>query len=217
MGVMTAASSDARPSVGLERGTIAPAIVVLALAVVMSVILPKLDSETTYRNQIQEGDIAEVADGITLVPAPGWDLASGALVGKTRSAIDGTATSEFVYGSVTFFVRAAPFAGTPSALLTRINTIDAHLHHARGRDAGTTDRYSVRTRQGDVGVAENFVGVARQGSVVAFVLDVPGRPSASQRGPAHEGLEIVAAGPTDELARQRDDITSMIRSIRRAP
>jgi hypothetical protein len=183
---------------------------VLGLAVVMSVVVPSIDSETAYRDQVHEGDVAEIADGITLVPASGWDLASGALVGETRSSVGSTATTELVDGSVRLSVQAAPFDGTPSALLARINKINADLHHARGRAAGTTGRYAVRTRQGVVGVAEDFVGVARQGSIVAFVFRSRGRPVGSQ------GVEIVAAGPTGAISRRRDDIVAMIRSIRTA-
>jgi hypothetical protein len=210
--------TDERRALPIDPRTIAPAVLVFALAVVMSIVLPNLDSRATYRHQIHNGDIVEVAGGMTLVPAPGWDLASGALVGKTRSAIGSSGSSELVHGSVTFFVQVAPFVGTPSALLTRIDKLNNDLHRSRGRDAGTTDRYEVKTKQGAVGVAENFVGVARQGSVVAFVLDVHGQPSGSQQGSAtiHEGVEIVAAGPMEQISRFRDDIVAMITSIRTA-
>ena len=209
--------SDERRFLGIERRTIVPAIVVLGLAAVMSLVLPSLDSEASYRDQVHEGDVAELADGITLVPASGWDLASGALVGKARSPVGSTATTELANGSVTLFVRAAPFDGTPSALLTRIDRINGDLHHARGRAAGTTGRYTVRTRQGVDGVAENFVGVARQGSVVAFVFRLrrpAGLPGASG---GREGVEVVAAGPTEAISRRRGAIVAMIRSIRTAP
>jgi hypothetical protein len=198
---------------GIDRRTVGPALLVLGLALVMSVGLPSIDGETKYRDQVHKGDIAELVEGITLVPAPGWDLASGALVGKARSPIGSTASTELVRGSVTFFVQAAPFAGTPSSLLARINKINADLHRARGRAAGTTGQYAVRTRQGVVGAAEDFVGVARQGSVVAFVFRSR-RQSFGSRG---EGVEIVAAGPIGEISTRRDDIVAMIRSIRAAP
>jgi len=197
---------------GIDRRTVGPALVVLGLALVMSFVLPSINSGTAYRDQVHTGDIAEIADGISLVPASGWDLASGALVGETRSPLGTTATTELVDGSVTFYVQAAPFDGTPSALLARINKINADLRHARERAAGTTDRYAVTTRQGVVGVAEDFVGVARQGSVVAFVFESREQSISSQG----EGVEIVAAGPIEAITRRRDDIVAMIRSIRTA-
>jgi hypothetical protein len=113
---------------------------------------------------------------------------------------------------VTLFVQGAPFAGTPSALLTRIIRVNDDLHNARGRAAGMTGRYSVKTRQGVVGVAKDFAGVARQGSVVAFVF----RPRERSAGSQGEGVEIVAAGPIGAISRRRHDIVAMIRSIRTA-
>lgn len=188
-----------------------PALLVLALAAVMSVGLPKIDSDTAYTDQIHTGDIAEVADGITLVPASGWALTDGVLVGAARSTVGSTATTELVHGSVTFFVHAAPFAGTPSALLAQINKLDFDLHGSRSRAAGTTKRYSVTTAQGVAGEAEDFVGLAREGTVLAFVFTTRGSV-ASQ----HVGVEVVAAGPIGEMSRQRDDVVAMIRSLRTA-
>jgi hypothetical protein len=210
MAAIAHARSGDNRILGLDRRTIAPSLLVLALAIVASFVLPSLDSSAPYRHPIRSGDIAALATGITLVPTPGWDLASGALVGKTRSAIGSTASTELVDGSSEVSVQAAPFKGTPSQLLTRINKINADLNHARGRDTAMTKRYLVRTRQGAVGVAENFVGVARQGSVIAFVFDMRGQ----QGGTFREGVEVIAAGPIEAVSRLRDDIVSMIESIR---
>ncbi len=146
------------------------------------------------------------AGRITLVPAAGWDLATGALVGHARSPVGDTATTELVDGSVDFEVQAAPFAGTPSALLRRVKQISAELNHARGSGAATRS-YIVRTRQGAVGVGQDFVGVSRQGSVVAFVFRLRGQTTG-------EGVEIVASGPKGAISRGRDDIVAMIRSVR---
>jgi hypothetical protein len=211
MALTARAHSEERRLFGIDLGTVVPAVLVLALAAVMSIVLPSLDSSTAYRDQIHTGDTVQLAAGITLVPASGWDLASGALVGKARSAVGSTGSTELVHGSVEFSVQVAPFAGSPSRLLSRINKISHDLHRARGRAAGMTDRYAVRTRQGEVGVAENFTGVAREGSVVAFVFAARGQAS------PREGVEIVAAGPTDAMSRLRDDIVDMIESIRSTP
>ena len=202
--------SDERRFLGIDLRTLGPALLVIALAVVMSLVLPSIDSETSYRDQVHKGDVAEIAAGITLTPASGWDVETGALVGEARSPVGSTASTELALGNVTLFVQAAPFDGTPSALLSRILEINGDLHRARGRAAGMTGRYDVRTRQGAVGVAKDFVGVARQGSVVAFVFRSRGPANRTQR----EGVEIVAAGPTGAISRRRDAIVAMIRSIR---
>jgi len=214
MGVSTTVQADGRGSSGIDRRTIKPALLVLGLALLMSVVLPRIDSATSYRDGVRKGDVAELADGITLVPAPGWDLARGALVGRVRSAVGSTATTELVDGSVDLSVQVAPFDGTPAALLSRVDQINAELSDARGRAAAMTRRYAVTTRQGAVGVAEDFVGLTRQGSIVAFVF----RPAPSaQAQPTREGVEIIVSGPKGSISRRRADIVAMIRSIRNAP
>jgi hypothetical protein len=218
MATRVTAAGDERRLLGLDLKTVGPALLVLALAAVMSVVLPSIDSNTSYSDEVHQGDVVRLAAGITLIPAASWDVASGSIVGDTRSPIGSTASTELVQGSLRFYVQAAPFEGTPSSLLTRINKIDADLHHARSRAAETTARYAVTTRQGVVGVAEDFVGVARQGSVVAFIFKSLAQSAPSQgRQPTREGVEVVVSGPPDALSRNRDDIVAMIRSIRVAP
>jgi hypothetical protein len=214
MTATTTATSDARRSAGIDRRTVGPALLVLALAVLMSVVLPSIESATPYRDQVDKGDVAEIADGLTLVPASGWALATGALVGHTRSLVGTTATTEVVDGSVELQVQTAPFEGTPSALLTRVKRIDADLERLQGRAAATTRRYAVRTRQGAIGIAEDFVGVHKQGTIVAFVFRSRGQSTGSQGQASREGVVVVAAGPNGPISRRRDDIVAMIRSIR---
>jgi hypothetical protein len=214
MSATTTRTSHAERVAGIDRRTVGPALLVLALALLMSVVLPSIDSDTPYRDAIRKGDVAAIADGITLVPAPGWHLASGALAGRTRSPVGSTGTTELVDGGVDFDVQAAPFAGTASALLSRVNEINADLAHARGRTAATSDRYAVTTRQGVAGVAEDFVGVERQGTIATFVFP-PRSGSAGQS--SREGVEIIVSGPRGAISRRRDAVVAMIRSLRMAP
>jgi hypothetical protein len=207
---------DHRRVVGIDRWTIGPALLVLALAVLSSVVLPWVNSDTEYSDAVEQGDVVQLADGITLVPTPGWNLASGALAGETRSVVGSTGSTELVRGNARFYVHAAPFDGTASALLTRINEINADVSRAQGRTAQMTGRYAVTTGQGVAGVAEDFVSVARRGSVVAFVFESQAQSASSDGQTTGEGVEIVVSGPGDALSRRRDDIVSMIRSIRAA-
>ena len=197
---------DTRRFAGIDARTVKPALLVLALAVLMSVVLPSIDSETSYRDEVHTGDTVQIADGVTLVPTPGWELTTGALVGRTRSTVGSTATTELADGSVNLSVQAAPFDGTPSALLERTGEISSDLDRTRA----ATRRYPVTTRQGVAGVAENFVGANRQGSVVAFVFRSRGQST-------REGVEVVVSGPKDAMSRRRDDIVAMIRSLRTSP
>jgi hypothetical protein len=210
---VTAAPRDERRLLGLDLRTVGPTLVVLALAGVMSLLLPSIDSTTSYSHEVRRGDVVGLADGITMAPTPGWDVASGSLLGHTRSAIGSTASTEIVRGSLRFDVQVAPFAGTPSSLLTRINKINSDLDNARGRAAQMTPRYAVKTKQGIVGVAQDFVGLTRNGSIVAFIFEP--RIQAGQQGSQRirEGVEVVVSGLPDALSRNRDAIVRMIRSI----
>jgi hypothetical protein len=192
---------------------VGPALLVLALALLMSVVLPSIDNHTSYRDQVHTGDVAQIADGVTLVPTPGWDLASGALAGRTRTPVESTAQTELVHGSVKLSVQAAPFNGTPSALLRRLNKIGTDLYRARA----ATRSYPVTTRQGAVGVGEDFVGGSRQGSVVAFVFKPHTQSSQSRAQSTREGVAVIVSGPKGPISRRRGDIVAMIRSIRTAP
>jgi hypothetical protein len=215
MATQVTAAHDERRLLGLDLQTVGPALLVLVLAGLMSVALPSIDSKTSYSDETHPGDVVRLAAGITLVPAASWDVATGSIVGRTRSAIGSTAATELVRGSLRFSVQVAPFEGTPSSLLTRIDEIDAKFHRARGRAADTSARYAVTTRQGVVGVAEDFVGVARDGSVVAFIFEPVAASAPSQpRQRIREGVEVVVSGPPDEMSRSRTDIVRMIRSIR---
>jgi hypothetical protein len=210
-GEVTAQSATGERIAGIDRRTVGPALLVLALAVAMGVILPSIDSETSYRDEVHRGEVVQIADGITLVPTPGWELAGGALAGETRSPIGTTASTELIRSSVKFSVQAAPFEGTPSQLLERIRQINADLGSAHG----ATRRYPVTTRQGAVGVAKDYVGVNKQASEVAFVLR--SRSSDSGGHATREGVEIVVSGPKSAISRRRDDIVAMIRSLRTTP
>lgn len=204
-----------RRSAGIDRQTVKPALLVLALAVLMSVVLPWINRTTPYRHALHRGDIVELADGITLVPAASWDLSTGALVGHARSDVGSTATTMLVDGGVNFDVQTAPFTGTPAALLGRVNQISDELHHARGSAAATSHDYPVTTSQGIEGVGEDFVGVDDQGSVVAFVTRSAARSAQGQA--TSEGTEVVVSGPKGTITRRRGEIVAMIRSIRTGP
>src|SRR3974390_2187049 len=90
------AKAAERRLAGIDHRTVKPSLLVLALALLMSVVLPWINDKAPYRHPVRKGDIAEVAGGITLVPTAGWDLGTGALAGHTRSPVGDTASTELV-------------------------------------------------------------------------------------------------------------------------
>jgi hypothetical protein len=191
---------------GLDRRTIGPALLVLAFAILLSIVLPAINAAVSYHDEIHAGDVVDLADGrLTFVPAPGWNLAEGALLGRTRSGVSTTSATQLVDGDADFSVKVGPFDGTPSSLLTRVNQIDGGHDDSRGAGASGA-RYTVMTADGAVGVAEGFTGLQTQGVIVAFVFEVPGA--------GRLGVQVVASGREDSLATRRNDIVAMIRSVR---
>jgi hypothetical protein len=83
----------------------------------------------------------------------------------------------------------------------------------RGSATTTTRPYEVTTRQGAVGLAEDFAGLHKQGTIVVFVLDTPAQATGSDGEPTAEGVKIVASGARGSIARRRDEIVRMIRSL----
>ena len=210
------ATCEARRSAGVDRRTVGPALLVLALAVLMSVVLPSIDSATSYRDQVDKGDVAALADGLTLVPASGWDLATGALVGHTRSPVGTMSTTEVVDGSVELQVQAAPFDGTPSALLTRVNKIDSDLAPPAGRRRRAVPPLCRQYAAGGRRCRRGLRGRPQAGDDRRVRVPLPRASTSSDGEPAGEGVTVVAAGLTASISRRRDDIVAMIRSIRTA-
>ena len=68
--------SGRRRFAGIDRGTLAPSLLVLGLAVLMSVVLPSINRDAPYRHPVRRGEVVELAARITLVPTAGWDVAA---------------------------------------------------------------------------------------------------------------------------------------------
>lgn len=62
---------------GLDRTTILPAAIVLAVAIVMSIVIPQINDAVSYDDPVVAGDVMELQYGITFVPAPGWGITDG--------------------------------------------------------------------------------------------------------------------------------------------
>jgi hypothetical protein len=66
---------------GLDRRTFKPALLVLAIALVLIYGWQAVNAAIPWDNEIKAGDVLDLGSGATAVPPVGWQLESGALVG----------------------------------------------------------------------------------------------------------------------------------------
>jgi len=66
---------------GLDRRTFTPALIVLAIALVLIYGSQALNAAVPWHNEIKAGEVLDLGGGATAVPPVGWQLESGGLVG----------------------------------------------------------------------------------------------------------------------------------------
>jgi hypothetical protein len=186
---------------GLDRRTIAPTLVVFALAFVMTVVLPIIDVAVSYDDKVVPGDVLALDGDVTFVPEPGWGITSGVRIGAALAGGQYPPKATVVDGGVTFTVRSAEFHGDANALLDQIKTTTDALSGERGVRI-TGERSTVSTESGESGVLTQVAGPRSRGVLAAFVF-------------GDYGVQAVATGPTDDAGSQDEAVRRMIGSIRR--
>lgn len=181
---------------GLDTASIAPAAVVLGLALTMSVAIPVIDFETRYHEEVQPGDIMAVATGVTFVPRQGWGITGGVRAG--HQPVTGYPDSATVVdGDASFALSVVDFAGTVDDLLTQQqqqNVTD---------DADVGERSVVTTDQGMQGVQVDVSGTNADQLIAAFTVD-------------DVGITVLAIVPPDAGPADHDAVAGMVASIRTA-
>lgn len=185
---------------GLDRRTIVPALAVLCLAIVMTVVAPAVNSSFTYTEQVAPGDIMELADGVTFVPEPGWGITDGVRRGnEPASGYPNTAT--VVNGDASLSVGVVPFQGDADAALTQL---EERVRRAEpdGAEATTGTRAPLTTDQGVQGRTVDLTDAVAHKVLAAFVID-------------GFAVKAVAIEPLLATSSDRDIANRMITSIRR--
>lgn len=187
---------------GLDRRTFAPALIALAIALVLAYGLPALNAAIPWHNEIRAGDLLDLGDGATAAPPVGWQLQSGTLTG---TAVANPASLQVVLatGGATIELRGATYHGTADAFLDQVR-------RSEGDDAPAIDgtRGTVTTTAGLTGVAQSTTSPGGDGLDVAF--KVAGRGQAA--GPAPALLVRVRTAP-GQFERYRDEIDGVLRSV----
>lgn len=187
---------------GMDRRTIAPALVVLALAFAQAVLLPRIDAAIPVDDVTVAGDVIAVRDGITFPAAPGWSLVDGERAGDEPTGQGYPAAAVLERGGTRFAVQTGTFDGDAAALLDQIERTDAALSGGRGLTA-TGDPAPITTRTGESGLITGYAAAQLDGVLAAFVID-------------GTGVEVVAVGPAAAAPDIRTDIGEMIAGLGRA-
>ena len=185
---------------GLDRRSLLPGLVVIALFVLWTVIVPSVNDALRYSQQTKAGDVFVLARGLTMDAQPGWGVDSGLLTtdkSVTQAAGETVALSK---GGVSFVATSGPFRGDARELLRQIDKVD----HALRRDEAfhiSSDVATFHTNEGHRGVAQGYTTVAGAGVVTALVY-------------GDTGLKITFTGSTAAMADRGEEVGQMIDSIR---
>ena len=101
---------------GLDRRTFKPALIVLAIALLLIYGLQALNAAIPWHNEIRAGDLLDIGDGATAVPPVGWQLESGALVGAAGAGSDVLLAK----GGARIELQVTSFTGTAAAFLDQV-------------------------------------------------------------------------------------------------
>ncbi|MET4164676.1 MULTISPECIES: hypothetical protein [Gordonia] len=179
---------------GLDRRTLPPALVVLAVFVILTVIVPRIDAAIAWDDPVRAGEELALTKDIVFTPATGWDVEAGFRAGSSRS---GDAT--LADAGVTIDISSAAFDGDPDELLDQVEKVTSRTTDPTFRVDG--DRATLTTTSGHTGVMQGYSSLTGDGVVAAFVV-----------GPT--GVEVRAYGPPAQMAEAVDTVRSMTTSIR---
>lgn len=189
---------------GMDRRTVGLAAFALAVWVLWTWVLPRINSSVAYDDPVRAGDVVQVTARVTMVPAVGWDLQSG--LRTTDRTLGGDTSSSagvvLVGDSVSLYARPGPFGGTPSQLLDQITLITSTTSAKEGFHV-VGDRRTVVTTSGLTGVAEGFESPRVTGVVAAFVAD--------------EGIQVQVVGTPAQMTSEAPEVEAMIDSLTYTP
>lgn len=184
---------------GLDRRTLRPTLVVLALFVVMSVVLPVINAAVPYHDIVRAGDVMQIEGDVTFVPEAGWGITSGVRAGHPPMSGQYPTSATVEDGALKFTLRTGSFRGDADQLLDQIQTTSEALNRGRGVHI-TGAPATIVTAQGKQGATVRVTGPHTGGVIAAFVF-------------GDRGVEAVATGPTDAGAAQSAAVLRMIGSV----
>jgi hypothetical protein len=181
---------------GLDRRTLLPAGIVLAVVVVMHWVIPWVDSLVPYREQIQAGQTMSLDRDIRFAPPAGWGISSGVVTGDAPASGVYPDSAAVFSGPTSLSVTTDAFAGSPRELLRQIQ-LDNQNQQAFALDAKATP---ITTASGIPGLISEFRDTTSDGAIAVFTVD-------------GTGIEVVIRTPSDTTSSQATEIGQTLSSI----
>ncbi len=158
---------------GLDRRTILPSLIALALIIVLTGVLPAINRSIGFDRETRPGDVIDLGSGVSFAAPVGWGFPDGILVSDT--SVGGTEevanlSARLVNGGVEVTANTGAFAGTADELLTqvrRLNPIYQNIDSSKALGEPGT----ITTSSGLVGVGQAFSGIDVEGLIAVFVIE----------------------------------------------
>lgn len=183
---------------GLDRRSLPPALFVIVVFVVLTVVVPRINSTLEWNDPAQAGEQLALTDTIEFTPVAGWDVESGFRIDPGES-VQKSGDVILAGDGVTFQISPDSFDGTPAELLDQTAKVTSRTSDPSFQVEG--DRTNLTTTTGESGVLAPYSSIRGDGLAAAFVID-------------GTGLKITAYGPPTQMTAAADDIRDMITSIR---
>ena len=182
---------------GLDKRTLTPAIVVAAIAILLTFVVPLIDRVVPQDDPILAGQRLDLGGGIVVTPPVGWELENGIRVGDrtTVPVTAGSADAAFAGDGVSINVHVAAFTGDTTALLDQVEVVD---------NAVGGQRRTVPAQGGITGLAETYTGVGGEALVAAYTF-----PQTST------GMTITVTAPVGQLTAHAAQVDAVLHSVSR--
>lgn len=183
---------------GLDTRSLPPALFVIAVFVILTIVVPRIDSALAWDDPTQAGEQLALTDTIEFTPVAGWDVESGFRV-EPGESVQNSGEVSLSGDGVTFQILSDSFDGTPSELLDQTAKVTSRTSDPSFQVEG--DRTTITTTTGETGVLAPYSSIRGDGLAATFVID-------------GTGLQITAYGPPAQMTAAAETIRDMITSIR---
>ena len=176
-------------ALGLDRRTIAPAVVIAAIVIFYSMIIPYVDGLVDHDSAVEPGTSLVIGGNVSIVPPAGWEVTD-------RTALD-AGSLELHNSGIIVNANVGPFAGELDDLLAYADGI------VDGTETGVAhhEASSIVAADGTAGLEEHWDGVNTEGLVAVF-------------SDGTVGVVIAVEGPAPMVTRHQRELDQMIASVR---